>query len=106
MAVAVVQEWPATNRETTGFDAVSAEIRRRIGGAPAGLAFQCAGFDADTFRVFSVWESVVDFERFLEDVIMPAVRAAAPPGGAEPQTHWYELHAVMAPEAHRAGAGP
>ena len=104
MAVAVVQEWAATNRDTGGYDAVSAEIRSRTGGRPEGMMFQCAGFDGDTFRVFSVWDSRERFDRFLSEVVMPAVQAAAPPGGSEPETHSYELHGVMAPEAQQAGS--
>ena len=96
MAVAVVQEWPNAERTTQGYDAVSGEIRQRTGGAPDGLLFQCAGFDGDTFRVFSAWESPGHFKRFFDDVLMPVVHAAAA-GGTEPETRQYELHAVTVP---------
>jgi hypothetical protein len=104
MAVAVVQEWAATNRETRGYDQVSAEIRRRSSGWPEGLLFQCAGFDGDTFRVFSAWDAREYFDRFEREVLMPAVEAAAPADGSPPQTHSYELHAAMVPQAGQVGA--
>ena len=104
MAVAVVQEWTTTDRETPRFDAVSAEIRRRTGGMPDGMLFHCAGFDGDTFRVFSAWESRDQFDRFRDEVILPAVQAVAP-GGEEPQTHSYELQAVAVPEGRAVSSG-
>ena len=105
MAVAVVQEWATTDRGTANYDAVSGEIRRRSGGMPEGMMFQCAGFDGDTFRVFSVWDSRERFDRFRDEVIMPSVEAAAT-GGREPdETRSYELHNVMAPEARPVGPG-
>ncbi len=103
MAVAVVQEWAATDRGTANYDAISSEIRRRSGGWPEGLMFQCAGFDGDTFRIFSVWDSRDRFERFRDEVIMPAVAASAS-GGREPdETRAYELHDAMTPEARPVG---
>lgn len=66
--------------------------------APEGMLMQTAGpAESGGFRVFSVWESKEDYERFREDRLMPAVRealgdeAADGPSSAEV----YELHDVF-----------
>ena len=56
MAVAVIQDFPGTNRETTNYDAIHAEIMSRVDG-PNGLIIHTAGFTESGFRIFEVWES-------------------------------------------------
>ena len=82
MAIAVMQEWTATDRRTKGYEAVSNEIRSRVDGPIEGFLFHAAGFDGDTFRIFEVWDSAEQLERFNEEVLMPAVRAAMEAGSA------------------------
>ena len=54
--------------------------------------------EAGVFRIFDVWESRADAERFIEGTMMPLVeellagREDAPPPTRE---YFYELHDVM-----------
>ena len=104
MPVAFVQEFnvePA-NRSTTNYDAVAA----RLGDVrPEGRLIHTAGFDDDAgvFRIFDVWESREQGQRFIEEQLMPIVNelmAAEPEGtgGGPPQREtYYELHDVIRP---------
>ena len=95
MAVAVVQEFtgPAYDRSTNS-------ISEKLGAhanPPAGLILHSAGFAAPgVFRIFDVWESEADWERFRDERLMPVVMqvaGAAPP----PSVYSYEFHEVVAP---------
>jgi hypothetical protein len=102
MPVAFVQEFAVDpgDRSTTNYDAVAArlgEIR------PEGLLIHTAGFDDDAgvFRVFDVWESREQGERFIDEQLMPIINemmADQPEGGGPPQRQtYYELHDVVRP---------
>src|SRR5262245_48943407 len=103
MAVAYIQEFPIVDGDlsTTNYDAISSELN--LGSAPDGLIVHTAGFDqADgVFRIFDVWESREQGERFITEQLNPIVERfmANPPGNAElrPPTvdNWYELHDSM-----------
>jgi hypothetical protein len=59
---------------------------------PDGLIFHTAGATAEGWRIFDVWESREQFERFFEDRVVPAMQQVAGPdaGGDEsggPQIH-------------------
>jgi hypothetical protein len=75
------------------FDAVEAKIPG--GNDQEGLLIRTAGpKEGGGFRVYSVWESKEDYERFRDERLIPALRevageeAASGPSGAEV----YELH--------------
>jgi hypothetical protein len=103
MPVAFVQEFNVeqTNRSTTNYDALVA----RLGDIrPEGLLIHTAGFDDDAgvFRIFDVWESQEQGQRFIEEQLMPIINElmAAEPGGTggPPQREtYYELHGVIRP---------
>jgi hypothetical protein len=103
MAVAFVQEFEveAADRSTTNYDAVAA----RLGDArPDGLLVHTAGFDDDAgvFRIFDVWESQEQAQRFIDEQLMPVVNelmAGQPEGtaGAPQRERFYELHDVIRP---------
>ncbi|HMI71278.1 MAG TPA: hypothetical protein VK510_14890 [Solirubrobacteraceae bacterium] len=97
MPVAVVQDWieEETDRSTTNYDAVSERLQA-LGAPPAGMLVHTAGFTGNGFRIFEVWESREDFERFLNDVLMPIVQDIAPSDDRQPQTTVYELHNFIA----------
>jgi quinol monooxygenase YgiN len=62
---------------------------------PAGLLFHTAGFvDDRTWRIFDVWESREDVERFMNERLMPALRELPADAGAGPPATdiTYELH--------------
>jgi len=103
MAVAFVQEFTleTDDRSTTNYDAVAGELGAAAD-PPAGLILHTAGFDEErgVFRIFSVWDSRADGERFMEKRLLPIVtrlsqsRADATPPDAE---YYYELHDVGRP---------
>lgn len=100
MAIAILREFEATDDPgTPNYDAVT----ERIGiddDPPAGLIAHTAGFDdSGVFRIFDVWESQADADRFASDRLMPAMKevfgdemesATAPTREAT-----YELHHVV-----------
>ena len=100
MAVALVQEFRIQNgdKSTTNYDAIAERLNAR-GDWPDGAIIHTAGFDDDAgvFRIFDVWESREQCERFLEERVMPLVKELA--GDAPPPDRQaiYELHDSVAP---------
>ncbi len=105
MAIAFMQEWPIQDGDTstTNYDAVSAELNLRQ--APDGLLIHTAGFDHDSgvFRVFDVWESREQADKFITETLNPilermmAEAAERADESFTPPTReaWYELHDSM-----------
>ena len=103
MPVAFVQEFDVdpADRSTTNYDAVAA----RLSGARIdGLLIHTAGFDDDAgvFRIFDVWQTQEQGQRFIDEQLMPIVNelmAGQPEGrGGPPQREtYYELHDVIRP---------
>jgi hypothetical protein len=101
MAVAFVQEFTiqGDDRSTTNYDTVNERLNTR-NDPPDGGIVHTAGFDeeAGVFRIFDVWETREQGERFINERLMPIVEElmasrsdATPP---DRQT-WYELHDLM-----------
>lgn len=91
MPVAFVQELAITDRSTTNYDSV----KESLGDDPIdGLIIHTAGLDDENnvFRIFDVWESREQADRFLERVM--AIFGDELPAGAAPPTRqgFYELH--------------
>lgn len=97
MAVAIVQDWieEETDRSTTNYDAISEKLTAQ--NEPIdGLLVHTAGFTGKGFRIFEVWDSQEQFDRFLEDRLMPLVMEQQ--GGSDPTPPTmtvYELHNVV-----------
>jgi hypothetical protein len=94
MAIAFIQEFAVQgeDRSTTNYDSIA----ERLGSGPPaeGLIFHSAGFDEDAgvFRIFDVWKSQEQAERFQERV-MEMVGDSIPPEAAPPtRTTFYKLH--------------
>ena len=101
MAVAFLREFdPGDDRSTTNYDAVSG----RVGvdqDPPDGLITHTAGFSDDgTFRIFDVWESREQAERFEEERLVPAMQEVMGDGGAQPpaRREAYDLHNSVVPD--------
>lgn len=97
MAVAFIQEFPIGDRSTASYDAIDerlSENRPR----PEGLILHYAGFDDDAgvFRIVNVWETQKQGQAYLDEHVMPAVRAVVGEGSGTPPTRdgSYELHRV------------
>lgn len=102
MAIAYIQEFPIKGGETdtANYDAVVAALDLKS--APDGLIVHTAGFDHDdgVFRIFDVWESRAQGQRFNDEQLNPileSMMAAAAEGAFAPPTRdaWYELHDTM-----------
>ena len=100
MAIAYVQEFPIRDRSTENYDFVAGII----GDGPfEGLIAHSAGFDEDAgvFRIFDIWESREQAERFLAEHIQPLMdqgpQAFPSPDSFEPPSRdgFYELHHVV-----------
>jgi hypothetical protein len=65
---------------------------------PDGLLYHAAGeIEGGRWQSVSVWESQSDFDRFLEERILPAVQEALPAfaDAGPPPTEWFEAKHVV-----------
>ena len=105
MPVAYLQEFEIRDGDTstTNYDAVSAALDLKQ--APDGLLIHTAGFDHDAgvFRIFDVWASREQAEKFLDGALAPIIEhmaGEAAERGDESFTPpsretWYDLHDSM-----------
>lgn len=105
MAIAYLQEFKLQSGDTstTNYDAVNDALNLQA--APDGLLIHTAGFDRDggVFRIFDVWETREQGEKFINDQLMPIIErmgADATERGDDSFTPpvretWYELHDSM-----------
>src|SRR4051812_5702525 len=95
MAVAVVQEGADGGGDTSNYDA----IHQRLMAAdtmPDGFVMHTAGATEDGgFRVFEVWESRADFDRFVQERLMPILAELGAGDAPQPSIASYELHEVV-----------
>ena len=81
MAIAFIQEFTIVDGDTstTNYDAVVAKLGLQ-GAAPQGLLLHSAGFDHDAgvFRIFDVWETRADGERFMKEKLEPIIESLSP----------------------------
>jgi hypothetical protein len=69
---------------------------------PEGAIFHVAWFSEGGISVMDVWESSQQFDRFMQDRLMPAIQDVGVPG--EPKIKWFDAHAVYNPQAALATA--
>jgi hypothetical protein len=105
MAIAYVQEFTIQKGDTstTNYDSVAAALDLKD--APDGLLIHTAGFDHDAgaFRVFDVWQTREQGEKFINERLKPIIErmaADAQQAGDESFTPpsretWYDLDASM-----------
>ena len=102
MAIAYLQEFQIRDGDTstTNYDAVVEALN--LTETPDGLLIHTAGFDGDVFRIFDVWESREQGERFMGERLGPILERlggeAAARGddfAAPDRESWYELHHVL-----------
>jgi hypothetical protein len=105
MAIAYLQEFEIQNGDTstTNYDAVVAALNLQV--APDGLLIHTAGFDHDAgvFRIFDVWETREQGEKFINDRLNPIIEPTAAAAAKDPESNfappsreaWYELHDSM-----------
>jgi hypothetical protein len=105
VAVAYLQEFEIQGGDTstTNYDAVSAALNLQQ--APDGLLIHTAGFDheAGVFRIFDVWETREQGEKFINEKLTPIIERMAAEAADKadesftPPTRdgWYDLHDSM-----------
>jgi hypothetical protein len=101
MAIAYIQEFAIRdgNTSTANYDAVVAALD--LQDAPDGLIVHTAGFDLDAgvFRIFDVWESRAQGQRFMDERLNPVIEPMMAAGNDDfaPPTRdgWYELHDAL-----------
>ncbi len=102
MAIAYIQEFEIKDGDTstTNYDKIASELD--LTDKPDGLLIHTAGFDHDAgvFRIFDVWASREEGERFIAERLNPIIEPMAaaatehPDGNFDPPSRdgWYELH--------------
>ena len=79
MAIAYVQEFTIQDGDTstTNYDAVAAALN--LQDVPDGLLIHTAGFDHDggVFRIFDVWQTREQGERFIKERLNPIIEPMA-----------------------------
>ena len=79
------------------------EARSRVdweGDVPDGAVLHVAGIDGDDLRVADVWDSPEQFQRFVDERLMPAVKEIGIEG--EPEVRLYPVQAIFNPKVPAA----
>jgi hypothetical protein len=92
MAIVVLLHWREVSEEK--YEKVRKEVNWE-NDTPKGAKFRVAWFDSDGLHVLDLWESQQEFERFVEQRLMPAVRTLGIEG--QPKVEFSKAHAIFAP---------
>lgn len=92
MAIAMIMRWAGITTEQ--YDAVRRLVNWE-GNPPTGGLYHVSWQENDGMHVADTWESADDFNRFVEQRLMPGVQQLGIPGQPEVQVH--EVHAIFAP---------
>jgi hypothetical protein len=105
VAIAYVQEFKIADgdKTTSNYDAVVAALN--LQDSPDGLLIHTAGFDHDAgvFRIFDVWETREQGDKFINERLNPIIEPMAAAAAQNPDSDfappsretWYELHDSM-----------
>lgn len=75
MTVATILEFPGVTREM--YDAAGARLAASA--PPDGILHHACGPTAGGWRIMDIWESQEAFDRFVDDVYLPAMGAVGGP---------------------------
>lgn len=92
MPTVMSMHWPEVTREQ--YDAVRTEVNWE-GEQPDGGRFHVAWFGEDGLHVLDLWDSPQQFERFVNDRLMPGVQKVGVQG--QPNVKLSESHALYVP---------
>ena len=92
MPTVMSMHWPEVTREQ--YEAARKEVNWE-GNHPEGAKFHVAWFSDDGFRVLDLWNTPQDFERFVNDRLMPGVQKIGIQG--QPKVQLSESHAIFVP---------
>ena len=94
MAIAVISEVQQGNLDM--YDAVNRKLEEGGQRMQEGHVFHCVGaMEGGGFRVFDVWETQEQFEKFVQEALGPAIDDVTGGQAGEPNRTIYELHNVM-----------
>jgi len=92
MATVMLMHWPEVS--VPEYERTRKEVNWE-GNAPKGAKFHVAWFGSDGFHVLDLWDSQAEFERFVDQRLMPAVKRIGIKG--QPKVSFEEAHAIFAP---------
>jgi hypothetical protein len=96
MAVVMIMEWDGVT--PASYDAVRRRVNWEGEPAPGGL-YHVAAFDDRVMRVTDIWESAEQLNDFVQNRLMPGVKAEGIQG--QPRVEVFPVHAVFAPGYQR-----
>jgi hypothetical protein len=97
MQTVMLMRWPGVTAEQ--YEEARALIAWETD-VPDGSVFHVAGVDGDDLRVTDVWESPEQFQRFVEERLMPGVKEIGIEG--EPEVRLYPVQAIFNPRVPAA----
>jgi len=77
MAVMTTLEFPAVSQQL--YEQVGAALPK---GPPVGILYHACGPVAGGWRISDIWESAEAFDRFVDGVLIPAMRAHGGPAAS------------------------
>jgi len=92
MAKVMLMHWPEVSLEQ--YEKARKEINWE-GNTPKGAKFHVAWMGKDGFHVLDLWESSEEFERFVQDRLMPGVQKLGIQG--QPKVELEDAYAIFAP---------
>jgi hypothetical protein len=92
MATVMLMHWPEVSLNQ--YEQARKEINWE-GNTPKGAKFHVAWMAKDGFHVLDLWDSREDFEKFVQERLMPGVQKIGIKG--EPKVEFEEAQAVFAP---------
>jgi hypothetical protein len=92
MAVMIILSWEGVTPEQ--YDAVRKEVRW-LEEAPVGGRLHTAAFGDGVLYCTDVWDSAEDFQRFVDERLMPEVQRQGLPG--QPEIEIVPLHELYCP---------
>lgn len=63
--------------------------------SPVGLIVHTAGQSDDGWYVYDIWESKEDFQRFVDDQLVPAMEETGPSDGARPEPQFFPIETLV-----------
>jgi hypothetical protein len=101
VAIAFIQEWSNAAPGTDNYDAISEKLDAQ-NNPPEGLIAHTAGRDSNgVFRIFDIWESREQAQRFQDERLMPIVQEVMQQSSGDTpppdMVDMYELHDLVRP---------
>jgi heme-degrading monooxygenase HmoA len=92
MSTVMLMHWPEVSREQ--YERARKEVNWE-GDTPKGAKFHVSWIGGDGFHVLDLWESKEDFQKFVEERLMPGVQKIGIQG--QPNVDFADPVSVFAP---------